>query len=70
VKLNKSLEYTEYLVIDNDFNRVNYRDLVGKVFKAPPGYASVLPYRRIKTKGIVGVKPVEESNPNPDQASL
>lgn len=31
-----------FLVVDNAFNRENYRELIGKTFVSPPGYASVL----------------------------
>ena len=32
----------DYLVVDNDFNRANYPDLIGQVFKGhAPGYAAV-----------------------------
>jgi len=31
----------KYLVVDNDFNKENYPDLVGQILSYPPGYAQV-----------------------------
>jgi hypothetical protein len=33
----------KYLVVDNEFNRANYPDLVGKILDKPPSYAHVAP---------------------------
>ncbi len=32
-----------YKVADNDFNRANYPNLIGKEYHKPPGYAAVIP---------------------------
>jgi len=34
----------KWLVVNNEFNRVNYPELVGKVLDSPPGYAHVKPF--------------------------
>jgi hypothetical protein len=31
----------EYLVVNNEFNRANYPDMIGKSFDSPPAYAQV-----------------------------
>lgn len=31
----------KYRVVDNPFNRSNYKHLIGQVFDSPPGYAAV-----------------------------
>lgn len=49
---NRLPEFIAYVVKDTPFNRRWYPHLVGKGFAAPPGYAQVLPYRRIQTEGI------------------
>jgi len=30
-----------YVVVDNEFNRANYPNLIGKRFLSPPGYVQV-----------------------------
>jgi len=32
-----------FLVVNNEFNRVNYPKLIGQVLHSPPGYAHVKP---------------------------
>jgi hypothetical protein len=31
----------KYKVVDNDFNRANYKDLIGKIYDNPPAYVNV-----------------------------
>jgi hypothetical protein len=32
-----------YLVVDCEFNRINYPDLIGRIFDEPPSYVHVRP---------------------------
>ena len=36
-----SMPSGKYVVVDNDFNRAHYKDMIGKVYDSPPGYAHV-----------------------------
>jgi len=31
----------QYRVVDNEFNRANYSDIIGEIYDSPPGYANV-----------------------------
>ena len=39
----KAAEVEKWQVIDNEFNRANYKDIIGKIYPidAPPSYAKV-----------------------------
>jgi len=39
-----------FIVIDCEFNRANYKDMIGKIFKNPPGYASVIELKSKKSE--------------------
>jgi len=39
--LKKAKDNKKYEVIDSDFNRENYSDLIGKILDSPPAYAQV-----------------------------
>lgn len=39
--VNEENEEENYVVVDNDFNRAHYGDMIGKTFKTPPSYAQV-----------------------------
>jgi len=45
----------KYEVIDNDFNRENYSDLIGKVFDTPPAYVQVKVIKNIQVKLIEAI---------------
>lgn len=37
-----------YKVVDNEFNRVNYKDIIGKIYNSPPSYAAVVEIEEVK----------------------
>lgn len=54
-----------FQVVDNDFNRAHYKDLIGKTFKDAPGYANVVVIENPKNSEIpmsksVKQEPIEE----------
>lgn len=40
-----------FLVVDNEFNRANYPNLIGQRVESPPGYAAVL-YEETETRNM------------------
>ncbi len=46
-----------FYVVDNDFNKAHYPDLIGKTFENPPGYAQV----KVVKQGDIELKESEES---------
>lgn len=54
-----------YFVVDNDFNKAHYPDLIGKTFDSPPAYAQVKLVKRgesIDTPRTLGDKDVQENS--------
>jgi hypothetical protein len=54
-----------YFVVDNDFNKSHYPDLIGQTFEEPPAYAQVKLIKRgesIDTNRTLGDKDVQENS--------
>ncbi len=56
----------KFIVIDNEFNRTNYPDLVGKIFDSPPSYAQVKPIEDKKTINFPKLPPMPPKGPERD----
>lgn len=57
----------KYLVVDNDFNRANYPNLVGKTFDSPPSYAQVKVIKDVEEKaGLTATAQTEDEQKDID----